>query len=113
MNQELRDYIDKHKTCSELIFRNWQNFLDVLFSCGGSVQEILWFEYVPVSMQAHSLGHGGYADRENPDYMWAETHLYDKNLNHMDIVALSEHIDNTIRGHLPHVLVPCFFSIVI
>ena len=111
MNQKLRDYIEQHKACSDLIFRNWHGFLDVLFSCGGSVREILWFEYVPVSMQAQSLGHGGYADAENVAYMWAETLLHDKNLEHMDLVELSEHIDCTIRKHLPHILVPCFFDI--
>ena len=112
MDNELQNYIAKHKVCRDLIFRNWQDFLNLLFSCGGSVREILWFEYVLVSMQAQSLGYGGYADKETPAYMWAETLMYDKNLEHMELAELSEYIDCTIRNHLPHVLVPCFFDIV-
>jgi len=111
MDNKLQDYITKYSVCSDLIFHNWHDFLEVLFSCGGSVREILWFEYVPVSMQAQSMGQGGYSDKENPEYMWAETHLYDQNLDHMDLEELSEHINRTIRSHSPHVLVPCFFDI--
>lgn len=35
MNTQLEEYIAKHKVCTELIFRDWQEFLEILFrNCG-------------------------------------------------------------------------------
>lgn len=111
MKYELKTYIEENRVCSELIFRDWQEFLDVLFTCGGSVEEILWFEYVAIGRQTDSLGGGGYIDPSNPDYMWAETMIYHKQLGQKSPSELYDFIQNTIAKNLPHQLVPCFFTI--
>ena len=46
------------KVCSDLIFRDWNEFLDLLFDCGGTVNEILWFEYTLIEEHKDSLGSG-------------------------------------------------------
>ena len=46
MLQTLERYIEQNKVCSDLLLRDWNAFLDLLFDCGGAVNEILWFEYV-------------------------------------------------------------------
>ena len=111
MTQTLEKYIEQNKVCSDLIFRNWNEFLDLLFACGGSVNEILWFEYVLQEKQKDSLGGGGWSDKEKPEYMWAETMIYDKDLGAKSLSEIKCHIDSTIKLYDPHVLVPCFFDI--
>ena len=111
MSQILDTYIEQSKVCSDLIFRDWNEFLDLLFDCGGSVNEILWFEYVLEEKQKDSLGGGGWSDKENPEYMWAETMIYDKDLGAKSLSEIKCHIDSTIKLYDPHVLVPCFFDI--
>ena len=85
MDNRITTYIEKNKVCSDLIFRNWSEFLELLFECGGFVNEILWFEYVLIDKQKYSLGGGGYVDKANPEYMWAETMIYDKYLKHYSL----------------------------
>ncbi|MBQ8432069.1 MAG: hypothetical protein IJX28_04210 [Clostridia bacterium] len=111
MLQALERYIEQNKVCSALIFRDWNAFLNILFACGGSVNEILWFEYVLIEKQKNSLGGGGYGDKENSEYMWAETMIYDQDLGCKSLLEIKEHINSTIKAHKPHILVPCFFDI--
>ena len=111
MNRKIDNYIEENKVCSDLIFRNWSEFIELLFKCGGFVNEILWFEYVLIDKQKDSLGSGGYKDKENPEYMWAETMIVDKNLKHCSLEEIRVHIEKTIDKHKPHHLVPCFFDI--
>ena len=111
MTKTLEEYIEQNKVCSAFIFRDWNAFLDILFEGGGSVKEILWFEYVLIDRQMESLGGGGYRDSANPDYVWAETMIYDKGLEQKSLSEIKEHIDRTIKSHIPHRLVPCFFAI--
>ena len=56
MNGTIEKYIDSHKVCSEYIFRDWTEFLTILFSNGGRVEAILWFDYCKISEQNNSLG---------------------------------------------------------
>ena len=115
MVQDLKIYIEQNNAapcgCNDLIFRNWNEFLELLFMCGGSVNEILWFEYVLIDKQAESLGGGGYIDRDNPECMWAETMIYDRSLGRMSLEEIKDHIENTVNAHSPRILVPCFFNI--
>ena len=111
MMQRLEKYIEQNKVCSDLIFRDWNEFLDLLFDNGGTVNEILWFEYVLKEKQQDSLGSGGYIDKANPEYMWAETMIYDKALGTKSLAEIKEHIASTIKLYKPHILVPCFFDI--
>ena len=111
MDRKLKDYIINNQTSPEMIFRNYKEFLDILFDCGGAVSEILWFEYVLQEKQKDSLGGGGWIDKENPEYMWAETMIYDKNMKHCSLEEIKAHIIETIDKYKPHHLVPCFFDI--
>ena len=111
MNKKVEKYIEENKICSDLIFRDWNEFLELLFNCGGHVKGILWFEYVLIDKQKESLGGGGYRDIENPGYMWAETMIYDEGLDQKSLLEIKEHIENTIRAYKPRKLVPCFLDI--
>ena len=111
MNTQLKEYIEQHRVCSDLIFRDWEMFLEMLFEHGGCVDEILWFEYVLIAEQQNSLGGGGYPDPRNPKYMWSETMLYDQNLHAKSLAEIKNHIRRTIETYQPHKLVPCFFEI--
>ena len=109
MNPEIEKFIAENSVCSDFIFRNWKEFLNILFENGGCVESILWFEYTPVEKQAESLGGGGFADRDNPEYMWAETMIYDKNLSGKTLSEIVSHIEKVISENRPHNLVPSFF----
>ncbi len=113
MDKRLDEFIANNQVATDLLFRDWDAFLEILFDCGGCVQEILWFEYTPIDKQADSLGDGGYLDPSNPQYMWAETYLYDKDLFGNSLSEVKAHIANTIAIYAPHDLVPCFFKIVV
>ena len=109
MNLEIKKYIAENSVCHDLIFRNWKEFLNILFKNGGCVESILWFEYTSVEKQAESLGAGGYVDHDNPEYMWAETMIYDKNLYGKSFSEIILHIEKVIIENHPHNLVPSFF----
>ena len=111
MDNRLEKYIEENRVCSDLIFRNWSEFIELLFASGGFVDEILWFEYVLIDKQQDSLGGGGYGDKDNPEYMWAETMIYDKNLKHCSLEEIQSHIEKTVEKYKPHDLIPCFFRI--
>lgn len=113
MDRKLKDYIINNRTSPEMIFRNYKEFLDILFNCGGAVSEILWFEYVLQEKQKDSLGGGGWIDKENPEYMWAETMIFDKGLENRSHAELIEYIEKVKNEHLPHDLVPCFWEILV
>ena len=49
--------------------------------------------------------------KENPEYMWAETMIYDRNMKHCSLEEIRAHIVETIDKYKPHHLVPCFFDI--
>jgi len=112
MNKQIKQYIEQNQACDDLIFRDWNDFLELLFSCGGAVKEILWFEYILIANHTNSLGGGGYRDIKNPDYMWAETMIYDKELEGKSLSEIKKHIESTINSYKPHALVPCFFDII-
>ncbi len=107
----MEKYINDNRVCPDWIFRDWKDFLRVLFECGGSVEEILWFEYVSMEKQKESLGGGGYEDPANPGYMWAETMILDRDLGQKSLLEVSGYIESTARSHLPHKLVPCFWNV--
>ena len=113
MKDKLYEYIKQNQVCSELIFKDWEAFLQILFKCGGSVSKILWFEYVSIDEQNISLGAGGYRDQQDPGYMWAETTIYAKDLSSKSLVQIKQYITDTIVAYRPHNLVPCFFEIIV
>lgn len=109
MSTALTDYIEKYRVCSELIFRDYDRFLQLLFENGGKVDSIVWFEYVAIENQSASLGGGGYKDSENPENMWVETQI-----SRCDMACISEaevraYIKDITSKYIPHKLVPCFY----
>ena len=111
MTPQLAQYIRDHRVCPDLLFRNWREFLQVLYENGGTVRRILWFVYVRIDRQAGSLGGGGWQDPLNPAYMWAETMMDDRDLRAKSLSETKDLIQRTIETYRPHTLVPCFFEI--
>ena len=109
MDTRLVEYIAQNQVCTDLIFRDWDAFLDVLFGCGSHVEAILWFEYVRINQQKDSLGAGGFRDTLNPTYMWAETMMFDEELASKSLAEIRKHICEKAEAYLPHVLVPGFY----
>lgn len=107
----VRDYIAAHRLCPENLFEDWEGFLDLLYDSGGRVSCIIWYEHVAITQQATSLGHGGYSDRQNPDYMYAETDLQQTQMEVMTLLQVKEYIHATIAAHPSHKLIPSFFHI--
>lgn len=110
MNGEISRYIAENKTCSELIFRDPIKFLDVLFANGGKVEGIVWFDYCKISehKQGKSLGSGGYADKQNSGYMWAETQIYEYPLTDKSLKEILEYMDGVRREYSAYDLYPSF-----
>ena len=109
ITEKVKQYIDKNKLCSEYIFSNWNDFLELLYSQGGCVESILWFEYVLVSEQKNSLGSGGYIDKTNSDYMYAETQIYKDKLENMSLSDIQEYIQSIIISYPNNKLLPAFY----
>ncbi len=77
MDTEPKKYIDEHKIKGHdvLIFRDGEDeFLKLLYDCGGRVSMIVWYEYCRINEQR--MGMGGYSDTDNDGFMWAETQLF-------------------------------------
>ena len=92
ISQNVKDYIDKHSFCPEHLSRDWESFLDLLYSEGGSISAILWWDYCKISQQHESIGSGGYRDPENPEYMFAETQLYEDGFDTKSLEEVKEYI---------------------
>ena len=106
---DLIKYIEKHKLCADYIFANWKEFLELLYSQGSYVEEILWFEYVRIDEQVNSLGGGGYKDTTNPEYMYAETYIHEIGLENKSLLEIEEYIESVIASYPHNNLMPSFF----
>ncbi len=95
--------------CSEYLFTDWKEFLDLLYAQGGSVESILWFEYIKISEQKKSIGAGGYKDKFHPDYMYAETQIFEKDLEHKSIYEIKEYIKSVFEEYPNNKLMPLFY----
>ena len=112
INNKLNDFIENNKLCSDEIYRDYKEFLKILYSNGGKVTDILWFDYCKISEQNKSLGSGGFIDKENKDYMWAETQMWDDKLDIKSLNELLDYIDMKIKKYPNNNLVPSFYYIV-
>lgn len=108
MNSEVSRYIAENKVCAELIFRDSKEFLNVLFANGGKVEGIVWFDYCKISEQNKSLGGGGYADKQNSGYMWAETQIFEYPLADKSLNEILEYMDGVRREYSAYDLYPSF-----
>ena len=91
------------------LFRNWKEFIDILFANHGKVKFILWFEHIEICKQADSMGVGGYRDPDNPEYMFAETMLFDDELENKSLEEIKEHILSVIQQYPNNKLIPSFY----
>jgi hypothetical protein len=112
LTKNLQEYIEKHRLCSDYIFADWEEFLELLYSQGSCVTGILWFEHVRIDEQADSLGGGGFKDAVNPAYMYAETDIQRRDMETLTLLQVKQYIHATIAEYPGHKLLPAFFGIV-
>ncbi len=111
ITEKVKQYIDANKLCRENLFYDWEQFLELLFAEGGKVEAILWFEHILISEQVNSLGGGGYSDQENPDYMFAETHIFDSNMEDKTLPDIKKYVQAILASYPNNKLLPSFFII--
>ena len=116
ITQNLQNYIDDYAFCSEYLFKDWESFLDILYSEGGHISSILWWDYCAKSQQNESVGSGGYSDPENNDYMYAETQLFEDGLETKTLDEIKAYINQMRKTGIQygdqyksHNLVPSFY----
>lgn len=109
MNIKTAKYIRQNRVCAENIFRDWREFLSVLYESNDRVDMIVWFDFIKISEQSESLGGGGYRDTQNPDYMWAETPLFEVGLDDKPLEYIAEYIDSVMSEYANHDLYPAFY----
>lgn len=109
LTKDVLEYIEKHKVYSDYIFDDWEEFLEVLYSQGGYVEGVLWFEYVRIDEQVNSLGGGGYKDVVNPEYMYAETYIYENGMEGKSLLEVKSYIESVITSYPQNHLIPSFF----
>lgn len=102
-------YIEENRVCIENIFRDWTEFLNVAFANGCIVEAVLWYDYCKVCEQEKSLGGGGYRDKKNEGYMWAETQIYDDDLSNRTLAEMLEYISDVRNTYPEHDLYPSFY----
>lgn len=109
MNTQLEQYIQTHKVSSAdfLAFRDWEEFLNILFSNNGHVEMIIWYEYCRINAQR--IGTGGYIDEEKRGYMWAETDICEENLQQKSMTEISEYISGIRSKYADYDLYPEFY----
>lgn len=109
MNSRLEEYIEKKKvtTTNFLLFRDWEEFLNILFSNNGRVEMIVWYEYCKINEQ--QIGMGGYKDPVNLGYMWAETFISEVNLQQKSLSEILDYISKTRNQYANYDLYPEFY----
>ena len=109
MKKALKEYIELNKLCSEYLFADWLGFLTVLYENNGRVEAILWFEHILICRQKESLGAGGYLDKQNPEYMYAETQIYENGFEKKSFEEVKDYILATLKKYPGNNLVPAFY----
>ncbi len=115
-SQRVQNYIEEHTFCSEYLFRDWEPFLDLLYSEGGRISSILWWDHCRESQLRESVGSGGYRDPENDVFVYAETQLYKDGLETKALDEIKEYINQERKTgfqyggkYKSHDLVPSFY----
>ncbi len=109
MKNIINDYIEQNRLCAEYIFEDYKEFLEVLFSNGGRVSTIVWFDYCRIENQSESLGSGGYVDIRNATFMWAETQIYESGFENKALIEILEYIEEILQKYPEHRLYPAFY----
>ena len=100
LSNRVKEYIAEHSFCSEYLFKDWVTFLEVLYSEGGRVSAILWWDHCKKNMQNMSVGGGGYSDPDDTDYMYAETPFYEDGFETKTLDEIKDHIYATRKSGL-------------
>ena len=105
MDRDLDQYIQTYKISKSnaLIFRDWKQFLHILYQNNRRVKMIIWYEYCRINEQ--QIGMGGYIDTENQGFMWAETQLFETDLQEKtlnDLLAYMSEICNQYSNYNLH-----------
>lgn len=116
LSQRVNDYIKKYSIGSECLFRDWESFLRLLYAESEHIVAILWWDYCKKTDQCTSVGMGGYIDPKNPEYMYAETQLYEDGFENKTLDEIIEYI-HRIKAeglrygeeYFSHELVPSFY----
>ncbi len=105
----VEQYIQKHRIskANSLIFRDWNEFLQILYQNNGRVKMIIWYEYCRINEQ--QIGMGGYIDTENQGFMLAETQLFEANLQEKNLNEILEYISKIRKEYSNYNLFPEFY----
>ncbi len=116
INERIQKYIDDHAFCSEILFKDWEPFLDLLYAGGGRVSSILWWDHCRRSQLRESVGSGGYIDPEEDEFIYAETQLCKEGLEEYTLDEIKEYINLERKTgfrygskYRSHDLVPSFY----
>ena len=116
LSKKVKEYIAEHAFCPEYLFKDWEPFLNILYTEGGHVSSILWWDYCKKSEQRFSIGSGGYSDPDNPEYMYAETQIWKNGLETKTLNEIKEYIATERKKEVKygckctsHSLVPSFY----
>ena len=116
INERLQKYINDHAFCSELLFKDWESFLDLLYAQGGRISSIAWWDHCTKKQLQESVGSGGYKDPENDEFIYAETQLYKEGLETYTLEKIKEYINRERKTgfrygnkYRSHDLVPSFY----
>lgn len=110
MNKIIKEYINQHNILnSEYLFSDWNEFLNVLYKNNGKIEAVLWYEHILIDRQKGSLGSGGYRDKNDPDYMYAETQIYNDGLKNKSAEEIVTYIQSVINEYPNNSLIPSFF----
>ncbi len=109
MNNQIKQYIQNYKVSKSnaLIFRDWEDFLHTLYQNNGRVEMIIWYEYCRINEQ--QIGMGGYIDAENQDFMWAETQLFETDLQEKSLNEILEYISKMKKDYSNYDFYPEFY----
>ena len=115
MNIKIRQYIDDYTFCSELLFKDWESFLDLLYAEGDRVSSILWWDHCTKEQLKESVGSGGYKDPDNDEFVYAVTQLYKEDLETYTLDEIKEYINQERKTgfqygdkYKSHNLIPSF-----
>lgn len=109
MRNVINEYVEQNKLCNEYIFEDYNEFLEILFSNNGVVSMIVWFDYCKIEKQSESLGAGGYIDKRDNAYMWAETQIYESGFENKSLLEIREYIEEIIGKYQAYRLYPAFY----
>ena len=98
ITEKVKQYIDRNSFCAEYLFRDWDAFLDLLYEEGCHVSAVQWWDHCNRHYNNVSVGSGGYIDPDDPEYMYAETYLYEDGMETLTLEELKAHISE-IREH--------------